>query len=65
GEGRVECREGHSSFRGATLSWPWLRRTSQLWGEHVAPAIGVAPQSATASAAGAGPRDPSWRPSDP
>ncbi|KAH9311847.1 hypothetical protein KI387_026882, partial [Taxus chinensis] len=34
-------------------------------GRHVAPATGAAPQSAAASAAGAGPSDPSWRPGDP
>ncbi|KAH9320153.1 hypothetical protein KI387_021922, partial [Taxus chinensis] len=34
-------------------------------GRHVAPTIGAAPQSAAASAAGAGPSDPSWRPGDP
>ncbi|KAH9291921.1 hypothetical protein KI387_042891, partial [Taxus chinensis] len=33
-------------------------------GRHVAPTTGAAPQSAAASAAGAGPSDPSWRPSD-
>ncbi|KAH9326645.1 hypothetical protein KI387_006823, partial [Taxus chinensis] len=34
-------------------------------GRHVAPTTGAAPQSAAASAAGAGPSDPSWRPGDP
>ncbi|KAH9323436.1 hypothetical protein KI387_018075, partial [Taxus chinensis] len=34
-------------------------------GRNVAPTTGVAPQSAVASAAGASPSDPSWRPDDP
>ncbi|KAH9302489.1 hypothetical protein KI387_014072, partial [Taxus chinensis] len=34
-------------------------------GRHVAPTTGAAPQSAAASAVGAGPSDPSWRPGDP
>ncbi|KAH9302660.1 hypothetical protein KI387_014243, partial [Taxus chinensis] len=34
-------------------------------GRHVSPATGAAPQSAAASAAGAGPSDPSWMPGDP
>ncbi|KAH9306234.1 hypothetical protein KI387_010638, partial [Taxus chinensis] len=34
-------------------------------GRHVAPATGAAPQLAAASAVGAGPSDPSWRPGDP
>ncbi|KAH9329436.1 hypothetical protein KI387_001544, partial [Taxus chinensis] len=34
-------------------------------GHHVSLTIGVAPQSAAASVAGAGPSDPSWRPGDP
>ncbi|KAH9290514.1 hypothetical protein KI387_034631, partial [Taxus chinensis] len=34
-------------------------------GRHVAPTTGAAPQSAAASAAGASPGDPSWRPGDP
>ncbi|KAH9321825.1 hypothetical protein KI387_016464, partial [Taxus chinensis] len=34
-------------------------------GCYVAPATGVAPQSATASVAGVDPTDPSWRPGDP
>ncbi|KAH9296574.1 hypothetical protein KI387_040162, partial [Taxus chinensis] len=34
-------------------------------GCHVAPTTGAAPQSVAASAVGAGPSDPSWRPGDP
>ncbi|KAH9313638.1 hypothetical protein KI387_022265, partial [Taxus chinensis] len=34
-------------------------------GRYVAPATGGVPQLAAASVAGADPRDPSWRPSDP
>ncbi|KAH9322839.1 hypothetical protein KI387_017478, partial [Taxus chinensis] len=41
------------------------REDESVAGRHVAPTTGVAPQSAVASAAGAGPNDPSWRPGDP
>ncbi|KAH9296602.1 hypothetical protein KI387_040190, partial [Taxus chinensis] len=63
-EGRAECRERDSSFRGATLQGHGGEDESVV-GRHVTPATGAAPQSAAASAAGAGPSDPSWRPSDP
>ncbi|KAH9330064.1 hypothetical protein KI387_002172, partial [Taxus chinensis] len=47
------------------LSQGYGGEDESVTGKHVAPATGAAPQSATASTAGAGPSDPSWMPGDP
>ncbi|KAH9318723.1 hypothetical protein KI387_020492, partial [Taxus chinensis] len=66
---RVE-REEQSAERETVASEEPLSRghggdDESVTGCHVAPTTGAAPQSAAASAAGAGPGDPSWRPGDP